>query len=153
MHYVLVGHGAPVVLLHGFPETWFAWRKQSPVLAQHYSLIIPDLHGYGDTSKPDGGYDKRTMATDIRELMRHLGHDRVAMVSHDRDARVATRFAKDHHDAIDRLVVLDNVPTRVIFDTMDAAAVSVQPGAASVGSIDRRTRRDLAAALLRTVES
>jgi pimeloyl-ACP methyl ester carboxylesterase len=126
MHYVLAGSGPPVMLLHGFPETWFAWRKQIPVLAERYSLIVPDLRGYGDTSKPDGGYDKRTMATDIRELMRHLGHERVAIVGHDRGARVATRFAKDHPEAIDRLAVLDNVPTRVIFDTLDATSAKLQ---------------------------
>ena len=126
MHYALAGEGPPVVLLHGFPETWFAWRKQIPVLAERYSLIVPDLRGYGDTAKPDGGYDKRTMATDIRELMRHLGHDRAALVGHDRGARVATRFAKDHRDAIDRLAVLDNIPTRVIFQTLDADAAKLQ---------------------------
>jgi pimeloyl-ACP methyl ester carboxylesterase len=95
------------VLLHGFPETWFAWRKQIPALAEHYSLIVPDLRGYGDTAKPDTGYDKQTMATDVRELLRRLGHDRVALVGHDRGARVATRFAKDHRDMIELFDVLE----------------------------------------------
>lgn len=126
MHYVLVGSGPPVVLLHGFPETWYAWRKQIPTLAPQYSLIIPDLRGYGDTDKPDTGYDKRTMAADIRELLKHLGHDRVAMVGHDRGARVATRFAKDYRDVVDRLVVLDNIPTRVIMSAMDARSAKLQ---------------------------
>ena len=126
VHYALAGNGPPVVLLHGFPETWYAWRKQIPVLADRYSVIVPDLRGYGDTDKPAGGYDKRTMANDVRELMSHLGHDRVAMVGHDRGARVATRFAKDHRDAIDRLVVMDNIPTRVIMQTMDAEAAKLQ---------------------------
>jgi pimeloyl-ACP methyl ester carboxylesterase len=126
MHYVLAGQGPPVVLLHGFPETWFAWRKQIPALAEHYSLIVPDLRGYGDTAKPDTGYDKRTMATDVRELLRRLGHDRVALVGHDRGARVATRFAKDHRDVVDRLVVMDNIPTRVIFQSLDATSAKLQ---------------------------
>ncbi len=85
MHYALAGDGPPVVLLHGFPETWFAWHKQIPELAQHYSLIVPDLRGYGDTAKPDGGYDdKRTMATDVLALVCLLGHERIALVGHDR---------------------------------------------------------------------
>ncbi len=121
IHYVRAGSGPPVVLLHGFPETWFAWRKQIPVLAERYTVVAPDLRGYGDTDKPVAGYDKRTMATDVLELMRHLGFSRIALVGHDRGARVGTRFAKDHRDAIDRLVTMDNIPTRVVFQSTDAA--------------------------------
>ena len=121
MHYVTAGEGPPVVLLHGFPETWYAWRKQIPALAERYTVIAPDLRGYGDTDKPASGYDKRTMATDVRELMRHLGFSKIALVGHDRGARVGTRFAKDHRDAIDRLVTMDNIPTRVVFQSTDAA--------------------------------
>jgi len=101
-------------LLHGFPETSFAWRHQIPELAEHYRVIAPDLRGYGETDKPSRGYDKRTMAMDVLELMRALGLSKVALVGHDRGARVATRFAKDHPQAIDRLVVMDNVPTRIV---------------------------------------
>jgi haloacetate dehalogenase len=121
MHFVEAGEGAPVYLLHGYPETWFAWRKQIPELAARYHVVAPDLRGYGDTDKPAAGYDKRTMAADVRALMRHLGHERIALVGHDRGARVATRFAKSHREAIDRLVVLDNIPTRVVFTETDAA--------------------------------
>ena len=112
--YVDTGEGPPVILLHGFPETSFAWRHQIPELSEHYRVIAPDLRGYGETDKPSGGYDKRTMAMDVRELMRALGLSKVALVGHDRGARVATRFAKDHPQAIDRLVVMDNVPTRIV---------------------------------------
>ena len=66
------------------------------------------------------------MANDIRELLRHFGHDRAALVGHDLGARVATRFAKDHREVIDRLVVMDNIPTRVIFDTLDARSAKLQ---------------------------
>ncbi len=118
--YVTAGDGPPVVLLHGFPETWFAWRHQIPVLAERYRVIVPDLRGYGATEKPAAGYDKRTMALDIRELMRHLSVEQAAIVGHDRGARVATRFAKDYPEAIGRLVVMDNIPTRIIFERMDA---------------------------------
>jgi haloacetate dehalogenase len=113
-HYLEAGEGAPVILLHGFPETSFAWRNQIPELAERYRVIAPDLRGYGETEKPYHGYDKRTMALDVLELMRALGLSKIALVGHDRGARVATRFAKDHPQAIDRLVVMDNVPTRIV---------------------------------------
>ena len=119
-HYVEAGEGAPVVLLHGFPETHHAWRHQIPVLAQQYRVIAPDLRGYGETDKPASGYDKRTMANDLRALLRELSIERVALVGHDRGARVATRFAKDHPEAVDRLVVMDNVPTRIVAQSIDA---------------------------------
>lgn len=120
MHWAEAGHGPLVLLLHGFPETWFAWRHQIPVLSRHYRVVAPDLRGYGRTDKPMSGYDKRTMAGDIKALMDHLGETRAALVGHDRGARVATRFAKDHPGMIDRLVVMDNIPTRVIYTSMDA---------------------------------
>ncbi len=119
-HYVEAGEGAPVVLLHGFPETHHAWRHQIPVLAERYRVIAPDLRGYGDTDKPASGYDKRTMANDLRALLRELSIERVALVGHDRGARVATRFAKDHPGSVDRLVVMDNVPTRIVAQSIDA---------------------------------
>jgi haloacetate dehalogenase len=118
-HYVTAGQGPPVILLHGFPEFWYAWRHQIPVLAQSYTVIAPDLRGYGYTEKPNTGYDKRTMAADIRALMAALGHDRAAVIGHDRGARVALRLAKDHPDFVERLAVLDNIPTRVLFETID----------------------------------
>jgi haloacetate dehalogenase len=120
-HYVTAGDGPPVVLLHGFPETSYAWRYQSPELAKEYHVIAPDLRGYGETDKPSSGYDKRTMAMDVRELMRALNLPKIALVGHDRGARVATRFAKDHPEVLDRLVVMDNVPTRIVGRDLDAA--------------------------------
>src|SRR5271154_3850297 len=112
--YLEAGKGPPVVLLHGFPETSFAWRFQIPELAKHYRVIAPDLRGYGETDKPSFGYDKRNMAKDLWALMTTLGIEKIALVGHDRGARVATRFAKDHPEALDRLVVMDNVPTRIV---------------------------------------
>lgn len=119
-YYVDAGSGAPVVLLHGFPETSYAWRQQIPVLAQHYRVIAPDLRGYGETEKPSTGYDKRTMANDLCALLDSLGIERIALVGHDRGARVATRFAKDHPQRLERLVVMDNVPTRTVSTQMNA---------------------------------
>jgi len=78
---------------------------------------MPDVCGYGDSDKPDSGYDKRTMAEDIRQLVMHFGYGRISLIGHDRGARVATRFAKDHRQMVDRLAVLDNIPTRVVFNS------------------------------------
>lgn len=119
-HYLEAGSGPPVVLLHGFPETSYAWRHQIPPLSRHYRVIAPDLRGYGETDKPASGYDKRTMAQDLVALLDALEIGRIALVGHDRGARVATRFAKDHPGRLDRLVVMDNVPTRIVARSMNA---------------------------------
>ena len=121
MHFVEAGKGPAVILLHGFPETWYAWRYQIAPLAQNYRLIVPDLRGYGATDKPASGYDKRTMANDIRRLMQHLGIQKATIIGHDRGARVGTRFVKDHPEVVERFAALDNIPTKVIFDTKKAA--------------------------------
>jgi len=120
IHYVEAGEGPPVVLLHGFPETWFAWRHQIPILAKHYRVIAPDLRGYGETQKPSTGYDKKTMARDIVGLMHNLGIERAAVIGHDRGARVGLRLAKDFPEIVSRFAALDNIPTRTIFERMDA---------------------------------
>ena len=119
-HYLDAGSGSPVVLLHGFPETSFAWRAQIPALSERHRVIVPDLRGYGGTDKPAAGYDKRTMANDLAALLDGLGIGRIALVGHDRGARVATRFAKDHPGRLDRLVVMENVPTRKVARRIDA---------------------------------
>ena len=119
MHYVREGEGPPVVLLHGWPQTWFCWRLLMPLLAERFTLIAPDLRGYGLSDKPAGGFDKRTMAADVRALARELGHDRVALVGHDRGARVAHRYALDHPGEVERLAVLDVIPTRAMFARID----------------------------------
>ncbi|MBN9702272.1 alpha/beta hydrolase [Enterobacter roggenkampii] len=145
------GEGAPVILLHGFPETNYAWRYQIPVLSRHYRVIAPDLRGYGETDKPASGYDKRNMARDIRELMRALGLQKVVLVGHDRGARVATRFAKDYPELVDRLVVMDNVPTRIVARDLNASIARAywfflfSSCARPAGSADCRPREFLAA--------
>jgi len=111
----LGGRGAPVVLLHGYPQTAQMWRKIAPTLSADYLVVCPDLRGYGDSDKPRDGYDKRTMAQDIHLLMEALGHRRYAVVGHDRGSRVAHRLALDHADAVTRLCVLDIVPTHTLF--------------------------------------
>ncbi|WP_240468381.1 alpha/beta fold hydrolase [Streptomyces dangxiongensis] len=85
------------------------------------------MRGYRDTDKPASGYDERTMANDVVALMDHLGHERIALVGHDRGARVGTRFAEDHPDRIDRFVALDSIPTRIIAGPPRVAVVPGQP--------------------------
>lgn len=119
-NFIDIGDGAPVVLLHGFPETNYAWRNQIPVLSKKYRVIAPDLRGYGETEKPATGYDKRNMANDLVALLDKLEIGKIALVGHDRGARVATRFVKDHPDRVDRLVVMDNVPTRIVARELNA---------------------------------
>jgi haloacetate dehalogenase len=120
VHYVQEGEGPAVVLLHGWPQTWYCWRKLLPPLAERYTVFAPDLRGYGLSDKPPGGYDKRTMAGDVRALVERLGHRRVRLVGHDRGARVAHRYALDHPQEVERLAVLDVIPTRAMFGRIDA---------------------------------
>jgi haloacetate dehalogenase len=122
---VLVGgSGPPVLLLHGYPQTHVEWRKIAPELAKSYTLVIPDLRGYGDSGKPAGGdkhinYSKRAMALDQVEVMEQLGFKRFAMVSHDRGARVGHRLALDHADRLTKLVMMDICPTHYMYKTAD----------------------------------
>jgi haloacetate dehalogenase len=120
------GSGPPLLLLHGYPQTHLMWRKVVPLLAERFTLVVPDLRGYGDSDKPAGGadhagYSKRTMAQDQVELMRALGFARFSVSGHDRGGRVAHRMALDHADRVERLAVLDIVPTRTMYLGTDRA--------------------------------
>jgi haloacetate dehalogenase len=124
VHVSRAGSGPPVLLLHGYPQTHVMWHRVAPVLADRFTVVCPDLRGYGDSDTPAGdadhaAYAKRTMAHDQLEVMRSLGFERFAVVGHDRGARVALRMALDHPDAVLRLAVLDIVPTRWIYATID----------------------------------
>ena len=83
LHYVIGGKGPAVVLLHGFPETWYAWRNVMPTLAEEHTVIAPDLRGIGDSSLEESGYDKETLAEDVYGLVRSLGFEEVSVVGHD----------------------------------------------------------------------
>ncbi len=112
--------GAPGLLLHGIPETHVLWRRVAPALAADKFVVMTDLRGYGDSSKPEGGedhgaYSKRAMAQDQIEVMAHLGFRRFAVVGHDRGGRVAHRLALDHPEAVRRLAILDIVPTHRLY--------------------------------------
>src|SRR5687767_6324954 len=103
------GSGPPVVLLHGHPRTHTTWHRVAPLLAADLTVVCPDLRGYGE-STTTGDQSKRAMAADVVALMRQLGHERFAVVGHDRGAYAAMRTALDHPDAVSRLVVIDAVP-------------------------------------------
>jgi haloacetate dehalogenase len=123
------GSGPPLLLLHGYPQTHLMWRKLAPRLAGEFTLVIPDLRGYGDSSKPPAGpgnanYAKRALAQDQIETMTALGFERFAVAGHDRGARVAHRLARDYPERIERLALLDIVPTLYRFETIDQKAAT-----------------------------
>lgn len=107
LHYVTAGSGEPIVLLHGWPQTWFMWRDVMALLAPHFSLIAPDLRGLGDSSRPDDGYDKRTVARDIAELMTGLGHERFRVIAHDWGGPVAFALAAQFPDRVRSMAIFD----------------------------------------------
>jgi haloacetate dehalogenase len=116
---VIGGNGPPLLLLHGYPQTHIAWRKIAPELAKNFTLVIPDLRGYGDSGKPHAGdnhinYSKRAMALDEVEVMEKR---QFAVVSHDRGSRVAHRLALDHPGRLTKLVMMDICPTYYMYKT------------------------------------
>jgi haloacetate dehalogenase len=118
IHYVREGKGPLVVMLHGWPQHSYCFRRVMPLLAQHCTVVTPDMRGYGLTDKPTDGYDKKTMAADIRALTKALGYEKVSLlVGHDRGARVAHRYALDYADEVERLCMLDIIPTREVLRT------------------------------------
>jgi len=107
LHYVVGGQGAPLVLLPGWPRTWWEFHKIMPALAARHRVIAVDLRGMGGSDKPAGGYDKKTMANDIYELVRHLGYRKVDIAGHDIGSKVAFSFAANHPDATRKVAMLD----------------------------------------------
>jgi pimeloyl-ACP methyl ester carboxylesterase len=110
LHYVIGGQGDPVVLLHGWPETWYEWHKVMPALAKNYTVIAPDLRGLGDSSKPLTGYDGKTLAEDIHQLVTQLGFKSIFLVGHDIGSNVVYPYAAAHPTEVKRLEVLDVPP-------------------------------------------
>lgn len=126
IHARVFGEGPPLLLLHGHPQTHAIWHRVAPTLAANFTLVIADLRGYGDSSKPQGdadhgNYSKRTMALDMLRVMQALGHERFAVLAHDRGARVAHRLAVDHPAAVSRLVTLDIAPTLAMYEQTSQA--------------------------------
>jgi haloacetate dehalogenase len=121
----LGGTGPPLLLLHGYPQTHVAWHRVAPLLARDFTLVIPDLRGYGASRglAPDPehrNYAKRAMARDMVALMAALGHDRFALAGHDRGGRVGYRLCLDHPERVARFAALDIVPTLNVWEALDA---------------------------------
>ncbi len=108
LHYVTEGDGFPVVLLHGWPQSWYEWRHVIPALATHHRVIAPDLRGLGDSSRPPGGYDKKTVGNDIWRLVHNvLGVSEFFLVGHDWGGPTAYAVAAAHPEAVKKLAILD----------------------------------------------
>lgn len=107
LHVVTSGAGTPVVLLHGWPQTWREWRKVMALLEDRYRLVAPDLPGLGESSRPAGGYDKKTIAADLWEMCEQLGLDRFHLVGHDWGGPTAFALACAHPQAVRTLTILD----------------------------------------------
>jgi haloacetate dehalogenase len=128
LHVRRAGQGAPLLLLHGHPQTHAMWHRVAPQLAERFQVVLMDLRGYGDSGRPDAGdayaaYSKREMARDALHVMRELGHARFQVLAHDRGARVAHRLALDHADAVERMLLLDIAPTLPMYrETSEAFA-------------------------------
>jgi haloacetate dehalogenase len=123
----IAGSGPAVLLLHGFPQTHYCWHRVAPALAQERTVVVCDLKGYGESRSAPGvplgeGYSKREMAAELVKLMAGLGFERFSVVGHDRGGRVAYRMALDHPDFVERLGVLNIVPTVDQFERMAADA-------------------------------
>ncbi|MFK3733909.1 alpha/beta fold hydrolase [Streptomyces sp. NPDC088090] len=123
------GHGSPVVLLHGFPQTHLMWRHVAERLAGEHTVICPDLRGYGASDKPAATgpevYSKRAMAADVVALAAALGHERFALVGHDRGALVAFRAGLDHPETLTHLGILDVVPTLDMWNVLQGVPAAV----------------------------
>ncbi len=120
------GEGPPLLLLHGYPQTHVMWHLVAPALARNFTVICPDLRGYGASGKPPttadhAPYSKRAMAQDMIEVMAALGFDRFDVAGHDRGGRVSHRMALDHPDRVRRVAVLDIAPTREMYALTDDA--------------------------------
>ena len=107
LHWVEMGAGPLVVLLHGFPEFWYSWRHQIPVLAERFRVVAPDLRGYNLSEKPQAGYDIETLTDDVEALIRSLGEERAVIVGHDWGGVIAWAFAARFPDATEKLVIMN----------------------------------------------
>ncbi len=124
IHLKMAGKGPALLLLHGYPQTHAIWHKIAPRLAKNYTVIVPDLRGYGDSGKPSSDtdhlpYSKRKMALDQVEVMEALGFQKFSVIGHDRGGRVAHRLARDHVDRVQKLAVLDIAPTAEMYRSTD----------------------------------
>ncbi len=154
---VHAGSGPPLLLMHGAPQTHVSMRHLAADLSKDYTVIVPDLRGYGDSSKPPDGenhvnYSKRAMALDQVEVMKSFGFDKFAVVGHDRGGRVGHRMALDHADKVTRLCVLDIIPTHYLYTHVTDR---LHPGLLSLVQLRARGAgaRERSAEAIRSAES
>lgn len=107
IHYVQGGKGDPIILIPGYPETWWAYHHVMPILAENHQIIVVEIRGMGSSDKPENGYEKKNIAKDIYELVKHLGFDKVSIAGHDIGAHVAFSFACNYPLATSKLILLD----------------------------------------------
>jgi pimeloyl-ACP methyl ester carboxylesterase len=107
IHYVIGGSGDPLVLLHGFGQNWYMWIRLMPELSKHFTVVAPDLRGMGESEKPDSGYDKKTMAVDIHELVKRLGYSSINLAGHDIGLMVAYAYAAQFGTEVKKLALMD----------------------------------------------
>jgi pimeloyl-ACP methyl ester carboxylesterase len=107
IHYVIGGQGEPLVLVHGFGQNWYMWNRLLPELSKHFTVIAPDLRGVGESDKPEGGYDKKTMATDIHELVKKLGYNKINLAGHDIGLMVAYAYAAQYGNDVKKVALMD----------------------------------------------
>ena len=107
IHYVIGGTGEPLVLVHGFGQNWYMWNRLLPELSKHFTVIAPDLRGVGESDKPESGYDKKTMATDIHELVKKLGYNNINLAGHDIGLMVAYAYAAQYGNEVKKLALMD----------------------------------------------
>ncbi|PZO13126.1 MAG: alpha/beta hydrolase [Burkholderiales bacterium] len=126
LHTRVGGRGAPLLLLHGHPQSMVMWHRVAPALAQHFTLVLMDVRGYGDSARPAPdaahiNHGKREMALDAVAVMKHHGFERFGVLAHDRGARVAHRLAADHPASVQRLMLLDIAPTLAMYEKTSEA--------------------------------
>jgi pimeloyl-ACP methyl ester carboxylesterase len=107
IHYVIGGTGDPLVLLHGFGQNWYMWNRLLPELSKHFTVIAPDMRGMGESDKPDSGYDKKTMAVDIHELVKKLGYSGIDLAGHDIGLMVSYAYAAQFGPEVKKLALMD----------------------------------------------
>jgi len=107
IHYVMGGKGQPLLLVHGFGQNWYTWNRLLPELSKHFTVIAPDLRGIGESGKPAEGYDKKTMAVDLHELMKKLGYNNIDIAGHDIGMIVAYAYAAQFPDEVKKIAFMD----------------------------------------------
>lgn len=119
MHYVKMGKGPLLILLHGWPQTWYEWNKVMPILASKFTVVVPDLRGLGLSQKTQTGYDKKTIASDIAELIKHFGGSSAFVVGHDMGGKAAYVLGLLYPELVTKLILVDCMPPGT--ENMDSA--------------------------------